>query len=322
MVTASAPGKLILCGEHAVVYRRPAIALPLPDVRATVTISAAPAGSGVVFEAPDLQASWTASEAAAEAADRPGRPLTVLYTLAARQLGLGTGGDLVIRLGSAIPIAGGLGSGAAIGAALVRALAAYAGAELSAAEIAGLVLESERFFHGTPSGIDNTVVSYEQAIWYVRGAGEPPGPAVLEPLAVRAPIDLVIGDTGVRSPTRATVGRVREGWLRDAQRFESLFDVIASTVYQARSHLAAGDVPSLGRALDRNQALLEELGVSSPELERLIVAARSAGAYGAKLSGGGGGGVMFALVDRVGRESVVQALYEAGAVRVLSTTAP
>ena len=314
IITASAPAKLILCGEHAVVYRRPAIALPLPDVRATATILDAPAGAGVEFEAPKLGTSWTAAET--------DQPLTALYRLTARRLGLRPEGDLLIRLDSAIPIAGGMGSGAAIGAALVRALAAYAGTQLPAAEIAALVWESERFFHGTPSGIDNTVVSYEQAIWYVRGAGEPPGPPVIEPLEVGAPISLVIGDTGVRAPTRATVGRVREGRRRDPQRFEALFDAIANTVVDVRGHLASGDSAALGRALDCNQVLLEQLGVSSPELERLIAAARRAGAFGAKLSGGGGGGVMLAPVDASRIGDVSRALYEAGAVRVLTTSAP
>lgn len=323
-ISATAPGKVILCGEHAVVYRRPAIALPLPGVRATATISDAPAGSGVLWQAPDLGASWTAAEAAepTDPADGPRQALAALFALTTRRLGLASDADLVVRLSSAIPIAGGLGSGAAIGAALVRALAAYAGAELPSAEVAALVWESERFFHGTPSGIDNTVVSYEQAIWYVRGAGEPPAPPLIEPLHVGASINLVVGDTGVRSPTRETVGRVREGWRGDRQRYESLFDAIAGTVYAARSYLAAGDAAALGRALDHNQSLLEQLGVSSPELDRLVAAARSAGAYGAKLSGGGGGGVMLALADAQGSERVVRALYQAGAVRVLTTSAP
>jgi mevalonate kinase len=213
-----------------------------------------------------------------------------------------------------------MGSGAALGAALVKALAAHLGAALGPDVVARLVYESERFYHGTPSGIDNTVVSYEQAIWFVRSAAgaDPPAPQIT-PITIGRPFTLVVGDTGVRAPTHVTVGGVRERWRRDPERYQTLFKTIGQLARRVRSELAEGDLSAVGQALNENQAALAEIGVSSPELERLIDAARRAGALGAKLSGGGGGGIMVALTDQAQQAAVAQALLEAGAHQVMQT---
>lgn len=306
MTRASAPGKLILVGEHAVVYGRPAIAAPLSDVRAYAEVEPGAPGSGLRFIAPDVDMAWTA-------ADAPEHPLSELALMALNRLGHPRL-DLTIHLRSAIPIAGGMGSGAAIGTALVRALASHLGHHLTPAEIAELVYASERRFHGTPSGIDNTVVAYERPIWFERHAAAPR----IEPVIIAAPLLLLIGDTGVRSATRLPVGAVRERWQADPQRYEALFDRVREVVCAARVALAEGDQVRLGHLLDENQALLECIGVSSAELERLIAAARKAGALGAKLSGAGWGGVMLALVTPATQSAVEEALLAAGAVRVLA----
>ncbi|MCX7790706.1 MAG: mevalonate kinase [Chloroflexaceae bacterium] len=310
MTSASAPGKLILCGEHAVVYGRPAIAAPLGDLRAYAQIEPGEPGSGLRFIAPDLGETWTA-------AGQPEHPLSELAHATLARLGRDEA-DLTVLLRSDIPIASGMGSGAAIGTALVRALATHAGATLAPEEVAALVYASERRFHGTPSGIDNTVVAHERAIWFVRHEPAP----LIEALTIAAPLLLVVGDTGVRSATRLPVGAVRERWQADRPRYEALFDQVGELVTRARLALATGDAPLLGALLDANQTLLEQIGVSSPELERLVAAARGAGALGAKLSGAGWGGVMLALVTPESRPAVEKALREAGAARVLAATVP
>src|SRR3712207_1969819 len=195
MTTASAPGKVILCGEHAVVYGRPAIALPLSAVRATATVTVAPRGSGIVCEAPDLAERWPLTDASQQ-------PLARLVALTLQRLNITTASDLKITLRSEIPIASGMGSGAALGAALVKVISAQFGHVLPPTEVSALVYESERLFHGTPSGIDNTVVSLEQPIWY---QWVDDGAPIIEPLVLGAPLVLVIGDTGVRAPTYVTV---------------------------------------------------------------------------------------------------------------------
>ena len=131
---------------------------------------------------------------------------------------------------------------------------------------------------------------------------------------------LVIADTGVRSATRLPVGALRAAWQADPATYEALFDSVGDIVTQARTALAAGEPVTLGRLINANQALLERMGVSSPELGRLGAAARQAGALGAKLSGAGWGGIMFALVTPDSAAAVAEALREAGAARVLTTT--
>ena len=315
MTEASAPSKIILCGEHAVVYSRPAIALPLSGVRAHAVVQNAAAGSGITFDAPDLGQRWALAEA-------PDQPLSELVVRVLDQLGATPALDLQISMVSTIPIAGGMGSGAAIATAIVRALAAHLGQELPAETISALVYASEQRFHGTPSGIDNTVVAFERPIWFVRQPSLYGGPSVaaIEPITIAEPFTLLIGDTGVRSPTRLPVGEVRQRWQASPAHYEVLFDAVGALVLQVRRALAQGDLPALGALLDANQALLERIGVSSAELGQLVTAARVAGALGAKLSGAGWGGVMLALVAPAARERVAAALQAAGAVRVLETT--
>lgn len=300
MTTASAPGKIILAGEHAVVYGRPAIAVPVWEVTATATVTAARPGAGCLLIAHDIGLYQPLATAAAD------QPLALVARLALARLGLPPNPDWRIELRSTIPIASGLGSGAALSAALVRAIYTHAGAAVTPAQVGELVFASEQHYHGTPSGIDNTVVAYGQPIWFVKGL--PP-----LPFAPRAPLTFVIADSGISAPTKETVGDVRRGWQAQPAQYEAWFDAIAVIVTAARRAIETGDLPTLGQRLNENQQLLVQLGVSSPPLEALIAAARSAGAWGAKLSGGGRGGNIIALAAPERVDAVRTALLAAGA---------
>lgn len=327
--SASAAAKLILCGEHAVVYGRPAIALPLAGIRARADIADAPPGNGIVLHARDLRRRW-------RVANDPNGPISQLITNVLSYL-LGQAApapDLRITISSIIPIASGMGSGAAVATAIVRALAAHLGRQIAPAEISALVYASEQRFHGTPSGIDNTVIAYEQPIWFVRagdggwGTGDgatnphPPSsvshPPMIEPITIASPFMLLIGETGIRSATRLPVGDVRRRWQATPARYEALFDQVGAIVAQVRAALEE-NISALGPLLSQNHWLLQQIGVSSPELDRLVGAALAAGALGAKLSGAGWGGVMLALVTQDTREQVRAALQQAGAKRVSAT---
>jgi mevalonate kinase len=309
MTTASAPGKIILVGEHAVVYGRPALAAPVWEVTATVTITERASSAGCLLVAPDIGL----QQALASATDS--EPLAVVTRLALAQLGLPPDPDWQIELRSTIPIASGMGSGAALSAALVRAIFAQVGLEAMPAQVSELVYESERFYHGTPSGIDNTVIAYGQPVWFVKGEA----PVLFTP---KCSLTLLIADSGIAAPTKETVGDVHRGWQSDPVRYESWFDAIAAVVQEARQAMEAGELARLGHLFDANQALLAQLGVSSPPLERLIGGARAAGALGAKLSGGGRGGNVIALVEPERVEPVHQALLAIGAKRVIQTRVP
>jgi mevalonate kinase len=302
---ASAPGKAILLGEHAVVYGRPALAVPVTRVRATATVTPS-GGEGFWIELPDLGRRF-ALEAAPEE-----DPLAAAVRLVLARTGRAALPGGVLRIESTIPVAAGLGSGAAVCTAAVRALGAALGQALSHDEVSALVFETEKLLHGTPSGIDNTVVAHARPIYFVKGR-------LPVPCEVRRPILLLIGDTGLPSPTKLTVGAVRAAWEREPGRYSGLFDQIGALVDQARAALAGEGDQDLGPLLSANHVLLRELGVSGPELERLVEAALRAGAAGAKLSGGGRGGNMLALVTDGTEATVRAALLGAGATRVVGT---
>jgi mevalonate kinase len=303
--TATAPGKIILFGEHAVVYGQPALAVPVHKVQAEATVLDGPAGSGLVIESSSLNLRLSLAEAATHA-------LTATARLVLERLGKPEP-DACITIRSTIPIAAGLGSGAAVSAALARALSAYLDSPIDEPELSALVYEIEKLHHGTPSGIDNTVICYGQPVYFVRGTAP-------EIFRVGRAFNLIIADTGVSSPTRSAVGGVRERWERDRERYDGLFADIGQIAREARHAIEKGRLSLLGPLMNRNQAYLREIGVSSDELERLIDAAGEAGAQGAKLSGGGCGGNMIALVTPGCVERVGQAVQQAGATRVIHTT--
>ncbi len=311
MIQATAPGKVILFGEHAVVYHRPAIAVPVTDVQARATLQPAAAGSGLRIVAPEVEKDYLFD------ATRRDDPLAAIVQLTLQALAQPKPPDAVLEISSTIPLGRGLGSGAAVSTVVVRALGQFFGHVLPAAQVSKLVFEVEKLHHGTPSGIDNTVVSFAQPVYFFKQEKSP----IIRRMAVAAPFTLVIGDTGQVSLTRQAVGGLRERWQTDPQRYEGYFDEIAVLVDQARMAIETGALPAatLGRLMDENQELLETLGVSSPELARLITAAREAGALGAKLSGAGMGGNMIALVSPESASDVAAALRSAGATGVIVT---
>ncbi|MCP4540221.1 MAG: mevalonate kinase [Chloroflexi bacterium] len=306
LVESSAPGKVILFGEHAVVYGKPAIAVPVTEVQVIVTAEPAPTGSGLTLVATNLEKSVHLSTAPRD------EPLTAAARLTLARLSIPEP-DATLIISSTIPIASGLGSGTAVSTALIRTLASFLDHPLETSAISALAFEVEKIHHGTPSGIDNTVVAYEQPVYFVREQA-------IHRLDVNTPFTLLIGDTGVRSSTKKAIEHVRRGWKQDPARYNALFDQIGDIVDEARQAIETGDVNALGPMMDYNHERLIKLGVSCSELNTLVEAARFAGAMGAKLSGAGHGGNMIALVEDDVADQVTEALLEAGAKQVIGTT--
>jgi mevalonate kinase len=309
-IFATAPGKAILFGEHAVVYGRPAIAVPVTQVQAKAVVTPLiPALSGTVrVDAPGISLSASLSDLPLE------HPLAAALHGVFTALGVDPPPAMTVRITSTIPVASGLGSGAAVSVAVIRAVSSYLGQPLPDRQVSALAYEVEKIHHGTPSGIDNTVIAFRKPVYFVRG--EP-----IQPIQAGARLTLVIADTGVSSPTAHAVGMVRAGWAQDQAAFEARFDAIGAIANAALGAITAGSLAQIGRLMNENQTLLEQIGVSSPEIERLVKSARSAGALGAKLSGAGCGGNMIALAnDAQDAELIAAALRSDGAVHTLITS--
>jgi mevalonate kinase len=308
-IKASAPGKLILFGEHAVVHSEPALAVPLTALQATVTVETAPPQTGISILVPESHRLLHVNLAD----DSVDNALVYTARLALDRLGIAPPlPDLRLTLRSTIPLAAGFGSGAAVSAALARALSEALGRPLDNPTLNTLVYEVEKLHHGTPSGIDNTVIVYQQPVYFVRGAP-------LETLTIAQPFTLMVANAGHATPTHVTVGAVSELLEREPGRIRPIFARIGNLAREARRRIENGAPAALGLLMDENHALLRELTVSDDKLDALCEAARSAGALGAKLSGGGRGGNLIALVTAESAPAVKAALIAAGATQVFPT---
>jgi mevalonate kinase len=316
MSAASAPGKVILLGEHAVVYGRPALAVPVMQVQASATVEKTGEFTGenwadsVLVAAPDIGLFSPLSRIQSEHAPHP---LAAVLQIVLQRLGIDRPPAFRVTIRSTIPVASGLGSGAAVSVAFIRALAGFFEHPLNDEQVNQIAYEIEKLYHGTPSGIDNTVITYARPVYFVRGTP-------IQTFSVARPFTLVIADTGQAAPTKESVGDVKKLWEADKSRWEVVFDKVGEIVREARNAIESGDVSRLGPLMDTNHALLQEMTVSSPELDRLVLAAKTAGADGAKLSGGGRGGNMLALVrQKENAPAIAEALQTAGAKNVIIT---
>jgi hydroxymethylglutaryl-CoA reductase len=276
-------GKVILLGEHAVVYGRHAIALPLPlTMRAVVE----DADAGVELLIPR----WGIEYQLAKPPEQR-RSFERAAGAIMDQLGLADRG-MRIEVFPDVPRGMGMGGSAALAVAIVRALDIHYRLGLTDEQVNDLAFQSEQIAHGQPSGIDNTLATYGKPLVYRKGS-----PPLVELLNIPQPLSLVVGRTRTEGLTAKTVQRVREARARQPKLYDKIFDDIDALVLQAIAAVRDADVATLGELMNVCQGLLNALQVSTPELERLIGIARRAGALGAKLTGGGGGGAIIALCD-------------------------
>jgi hydroxymethylglutaryl-CoA reductase len=261
-----------------VVYGRTALAAAL-DRRVTVEVErrAATAKSTCYIGSPHREARERLSDprlaqALSRAVDVVGLPRT----------------GWVVTISTDVPLAMGLGSSAALSVALVRTLARFTHRPFDDAAVCSGAFEIEKIFHGFPSGIDNTVATHGGLIAFTRGAA-------VRPLYALRPLPLVVALGRAPRHTRQTVTALRAQWEANTVACEQRFDEIAVLVSAAEQAIAAGDLVTLGAAMNANHAVLEHLGISTDELEQMVDLARTHGALGAKLTGGGGGGAVVCL---------------------------
>ena len=305
MSDISAPAKIILFGEHAVVYGHPAIAVPVSSLRAVAAITPGSSEFQVILK--DTGQQFRLLREQSEINDSLDTMMHMIMSHFPASLP-----PVTIEIQSTIPMASGLGSGAAVATALVRALNSITHQSMSPEALNQIIFDIEKLHHGTPSGIDNTVIVYEQPVYFVRG--QP-----IERLSIGQPFTLLIGDTGRTALTRDSVGDVRRLYEQQPDFITPLLDQIGAIAHQAREAIRTGDIDEIGHLMNINHTYLQQITVSSPELDTLVEAARQAGASGAKLSGGGRGGNMIALVTANYAGAVREALARAGAARIHET---
>jgi len=275
MTRARASGKVILLGEHAVVYGVPALAVGL-DRGVEVDVEPAPTSSIVI------------GERRAETGD--GSDMARALDALLGELGAG---PVAARARLELPAGSGLGVSAALGVATARAVLGLGSGATSAdarARVLAAAAAWESVFHGAPSGVDAAVAESGGCIQFSKSDG-------IEPVSLGRPLPLVIAVAGPPASTKLMVNEVLRFRARRPTVVEKAFAGIASLVRNARLCLEVGDLPGLGKLMDLNQMLLAGLMVSTEGIERACDVARRAGALGAKLTGAGGGGAVVALAD-------------------------
>ena len=278
---AAACGKVILLGEHAVVYGVPAIVAGIDRGAKAVATRRASGPS-------ELSLGGDTFAADPEGKDDRARAFAALLAVEPAL------GPVSVEARSDLPAGGGLGSSAALAVAISRAaeaLAVRTGESVEARE--ARVLERaaawERVFHGNPSGVDAMAAARGGCFRFQRGEE-------VRPIAPRADLVVCVGSTGKPSSTRETVGLIASLRARRPEVVDRSIEAIGVLVKNATLAIEAGDLRAVGSFMDLNQMLLTGLWVSTADLDYMCELARGAGALGAKLTGGGGGGSVIALV--------------------------
>jgi len=284
--SARAPGKIILTGEHFVVLGAPAVAAAV-NLYAFATAQST-SGRRLKVEA-NIPLSLVGRDENKFQPDT--KELLEPFRLAARDsldyLGKRTRG-VSLEVDCQIPIGAGLGSSAATSVAIIAATSRAYGENLDKKQICQLAFGPESYLHGSPSGVDHATSTYGGIIQFSK-------PDNVKQLRLDKLPSLLVCDTNVHRSTKRLVGSVVKRARRDTDLFKSHVHDVSEISFSAVRALKRGDDRELGDLMNKNHELLVEIGVSHPSLDRLVTAARRAGAIGAKMTGAGGGGCIIAL---------------------------
>lgn len=276
-------GKVILFGEHFVVHGIPSIASAINSKTTADVVKKDSPGLELHDERPEipgykqekLEMQNDSNKRVLQACGVNIEDTGVKITLA---------GDLMA--------ASGVGASAASCAAIARALSEEFDLDFDDDKINEIAYEGEKGYHGNPSGIDNTAATYGGLIWFIKGS-----PNTIERIKIDKPLHIVMGNTGIVANTKAAVAGVAERKEQNPEKYNQFFEQAKNLIQEARQALEEVNVEKIGKLMDENHKLLQEIEVSSPELDQLVQLAKDNGALGAKITGGGLGGYMYALAS-------------------------
>ena len=277
-------GKAILLGEHSVVYGRHAVAVPVP---LNIRVNIEDADEGVLLMIPSWGVEYRLDKKPEERQSFEKPAALILEEMNLSHAGM------KIEVFSDIPRGMGLGGSAVMAVSIIKALNHHFQMNLSDEEINKLAYESEKIAHGNPSGIDNTIATYGYPIIYRKN-----DPILRERLQINKPFDLILAFSKSEGLTAKTVAHVRSQWKENREMYEGVFDDIDAIVLKGIQAIQNNDIKQLGELMNFNQGLLNTLQVSTPEIERMVHIARDAGSFGAKLTGGGGGGAIISVSEK------------------------
>ena len=300
-------GKVILFGEHFVVHGVPGI---VSAIDSTADAEVRKIAERITIKDEREGAKGYAEEKKAQQIE------SIERMLKAMEIAPETA-NLSIWLGGNLPGFSGLGASAASSVAIARAIAEEFGLKLPDEKINAIAYEAEKAYAGTPSGIDNTAATYGGLLWFKKNMSG--GPDTIEKISLKKPVEIIIGSTGIVANTKAMVEGVAERKKKNPQKYEPLFKQAETLTLAGRKALKGFNLKKVGELMNENHHLLQEIGVSCKELDYLVDLAREKGAFGAKLTGGGGGGCMTALTPTKELQEAVAKAIEKKGFEVLRT---
>lgn len=303
MIKDQAYGKIILIGEHSVVYGQPAIALPFFGAKIEVSIRASEVG--IILDSDPYLGNLNQAPL-----NLKGLTLLIKKILASLNK---IEANLYIKIESSLLIERGMGSSAAVAAATTKALFKYYDQELEVGVLSEFVDYLEKIVHGNPSGIDRAIVVNKKSLYYIKG--EP-----IQSFDIDLDAYLLVADTGDKGNTKVAVSKVKDFISNNPKRGIKIIESLGDLANQAKLSIEARDVKTLGNLMNKSQSLLSELKVSNDRIDNLVNVSLESGALGSKLTGGGLGGCIISLCTSIDHAKKVElALLKSGAKKTWIT---
>ena len=299
-------GKIILFGEHFVVYGLPAIASAVGDK------TIAKIEKSDKFELVDNRPAIEGYKVKKEGEIKRSMKLILDFM----KIDVDKT-PVKITLSGNLFCTSGIGASAAMATSIARAFSQYFNLNLNDEQINRISYEGEKGSAGTPSGIDNTCATFGGLLWFEKNLQG--GENKIELIEIKQPIEIVLGNTGLSSVTSEVVEDVRKAKEADPEKYDKIFKEYERLVKKARGALEGYDLEKIGKLMDENHHLLKEMNLSCKEADEIIRVAKENGALGAKITGTGRGGYVITLTPGEDLQEKVAKAIEREGFRVLRT---